>query len=434
MRILHLGLGAFHRAHQAVFLQRLIDRGDTRWHLAAGNICPGQDAIEAALIAQAGVYTVESMAPDGQAQYQQVRAIRTVLPYEPGLARLIEIGASPDTRILSFTVTEAGYAPGAGNALYPALAAVLRERRRLDAGPLTLLCCDNLRHNGRVARAGLLAFLADDGALRDWALRHTSWPCSMVDRITPRPPADLRARVRAATGHDDAAPVMAESWLQWVIEDDFCNGRPAWERVGVEMVGDVSPHEEAKIRILNAGHSAIAWAGTLLGYRFIHEAAHDPRVRRIAHDYITEQVIPCLATAGSPLNLGAYRDSVLDRFGNAALQDTCRRVIADSWAKLPGFIVPTLRERLAAGADMASGALLPALMLAVLQRWHGGQLAEPYEDQNMDVQAAHALCAAADPVAAFASVAALWGDLAGDARLIAALRDAAQRLPARLAA
>ena len=434
MRIVHLGLGAFHRAHQAVFLQRLIDDGDTRWHIAAGNICPGQEAVEAALLAQEGVYTVESIAPDGQAQYQRVSSIRTVVPYEPGLAQLIELGASPPTRIVSFTVTEAGYAPGPGNALYPTLAAILRVRRRINAGPLTLLCCDNLRHNGQVARAGLLAHLAEEAALRDWALLNTTWPCSMVDRITPRTPPDLRARVLAATGHDDAAPVMAERWLQWVIEENFCSGRPDWGRAGVEMVSDVAAHEEAKIRILNASHSAIAWAGTLLGYRFIHEAALDPRIRRIAHDYITEQVIPCLAAAGSPLDLPDYRDCVLERFGNAALGDTCRRVIADSWAKLPGFIVPTLRERLAAGADIASGALLPALLLSVLQRWHSGQLAEPYEDQGMDPQATHAVCIAADPVAAFAAVEALWGELAGDARLVAAMHEAMQGLPRRLSA
>lgn len=434
MRILHLGLGAFHRAHQAVFLQRLIDSGDASWYFAAGNICSGQEDVEAALIAQGGVYTVESIGPDGVAHYQQVRSIQTIVPYEPGLAHLIEIGASPDTRIVSFTVTEAGYAAGPGNALYPALATILAERRRLDAGKVTLLCCDNLRHNGEAARAGLLNYLESNAPLRDWALLNTSWPSCMVDRITPRTPPQLSARVLAATGHYDAAPVTAEGWLQWVVEEDFCNGRPRWERVGVEMVDDVGPHEEAKIRILNAGHSAIAWAGTLLGHRFIHKAALDPRIRRIAYDYITGQVIPCLAAARSPLDLESYRDSVLARFGNAALGDTCRRVIADSWTKLPGFIVPTLRERLAAGGDIASGALLPALMLAVLQRWCRGQLEEPYDDQTMDPQAAHALCMSTDPVREFASVGSLWGDLAGDPRLIAALRAAALELPEELAA
>jgi D-arabinitol 4-dehydrogenase len=434
MRILHLGLGAFHRAHQAVVLQKLIDGGDMQWHIAAGNICPGQEAVEAALVAQAGEYTVETVTPDGEAQYQRVRSIRSVLPFEPGLARLIELAASPLTRIVSFTVTEAGYAPGAGNALYPALAALLRERRSVGAGKLTMLSCDNLRHNGNVARSGLLAFLSVDAELREWVAANTSWPNSMVDRITPRPPPALRQRVLAATGHEDAAPVMAERWLQWVIEDDFCNARPAWERAGVEMVGDVAPYEEAKIRMLNAGHSAIAWAGTLLGHRFIHDAVGDPRIQRIARDYVTEQVIPCLDAAGSPLDLPTYRDAVLARFGNAALADTCRRVIADSWSKLPGFIVPTLRERLAAGSNIASGALLPALMLALLQRWHRGALAEPYEDQGMDRQAAHAVCAAADPVAAFAGIPTLWGGLAGDARLVAALRAARRFVHEELAA
>ncbi|MDM4766315.1 mannitol dehydrogenase family protein [Pelomonas sp. SE-A7] len=432
--MLHLGLGAFHRAHQAVVLQRLIEGGDTDWHIAAGNICPGQEAVEAALLDQAGVYTVENVAPDGRTQYQRVQSIRTVLPYEPGLASLIELGARPSTRILSFTVTEAGYAPGPGNALFPVLAAILRKRRRFDAGKLSLLCCDNLRHNGQVALAGLLDHLEDDALLRDWVLLNTSWPSCMVDRITPRTPPELRARVFAATGKDDAAPVMAESWLQWVIEDEFCNGRPAWEQAGVQMVGDVAAYEEAKIRILNAGHSAIAWAGTLLGHRFIHEAVLDPRVRRIAHDYITEQVLPCLVAKGSLLDLAGYRDSVLARFGNAALGDTCRRVIADSGSKLAGFIVPTLRERLAAGADIASGALLPALMLMRLQRWHSGELDDAYEDQSMETETVHAICAAADPVMAFAANQALWGDLAGNARLVDALRSAMERLPERLAA
>jgi D-arabinitol 4-dehydrogenase len=434
VRILHLGLGAFHRAHQAVFLQRLAERGDSRWHIAAGNICPGQEAIEASLLAQSGAYTVESVAPDGRAHYQRVHSIRTVVPFAPGLARLVELGADADTRIVSFTVTEAGYAPGSDNRLFPALAAMLRERCRQGSGPLTLLSCDNLRHNGDVARNGLLEFIAYDAALRDWVLAHTRWPNSMVDRITPRTPAKLQGRVLAATGFDDAVPVMAESWLQWVIEDHFINGRPDWEPVGVQMVQDVAPFEEAKIRILNASHSAIAWAGTLLGYRFIHEAVADPRVHRIAYCYVSEQVMPCLAAAGSPVDLPAYRDSVLARFGNAALGDTCARVRADSWAKLPGFIVPTLRERLAAGADIASAACLPALLLALLQRWHSGQLAESYEDQALDAPAAHALCTAADPVAAFAGVQALWGDLAGDARLLAALRDATRGLQVTLAA
>ena len=422
MRIVHLGLGAFHRAHQAVYLQRLIDAGESAWELVAGNIHPGQEVLAAALQAQGGQYTLETVKPDGERSYERITAIKRV---ESDVNALIDLAAEADTRIVSFTVTEAGYEPGPDNALYRTLSTILRERRARGSGPLTLLCCDNLRHNGDRSRAGLLAFITD-AELRAWAEANTSSPNAMVDRITPRPPPDLAERVRAATGWADAAPVMAEHFIQWVIEDRFCNGRPAWERVGVTMVESVAPFEEAKIRILNASHSGIAWAGSLIGQRFIHEAVADARIHAIAHAYVSDDVIPCLEP--SPLDLAAYRDTVLQRFGNAALCDTCQRVCADGFAKLPGFIAPTIRERLAKEEGVDSVAMLPALFLAFLQRWHAGDLAEPYQDQAMDGAVAHAICSAEDPVLAFASEPSLWGDLARDVRLIEALRAASARV------
>jgi len=232
--------------------------------------------------------------------------------------------------------------------------------------------------------------------------------------------------VRAATGWDDAAPVMGESFKQWVIEENFCDGRPKWERVGVEMVESVAPYEEAKIRILNASHSCIAWAGTLVGYQFIHEGTRDPRIRKFAYDYVTDDAIPCLQP--SPIDLARYRDVVLDRFANAALRDTNPRVAMDGFSKIPGFIAPTIRERLAADASIASVAMLPGLFLTFLQRWHRNELPTPYQDQAMDPAAAHAICEAADPVRAFCADTMLWGKTAGDERLIAAVRAATGRV------
>jgi D-arabinitol 4-dehydrogenase len=252
----------------------------------------------------------------------------------------------------------------------------------------------------------------------------------MVDRITPRPGADVRERVRAATGVDDAAPVMAESFIQWVIEDRFLAGRPAWERVGVEMVESVDPYEEAKIRLLNATHSCIAWAGTLAGFLYIHEGTHDAEIRQLAFDYVTDDTIPCLHSPEkpSPIDLAAYRDIVLDRFGNPAIRDTNQRVAMDGYSKIPGFIVPTIRERLEKNQPIASVAMLPALFLAYLQRWHRGQIPYTYQDQAMDPAAAHAICESADPVAAFAADRVLFGTLAGDPRLVMALREASARV------
>ncbi|MBX3659561.1 MAG: mannitol dehydrogenase family protein [Ramlibacter sp.] len=449
--MLHLGLGSFHRAHQAVYLQRLHEAGDTRWALAGGNLRPDMADTLAALKAQGGAYTLETVTPAGQRSHQRIEAIRTVVPWDAALSGLVALGADAATRIISFTVTEAGYyldaanqldadAPDiaadlaaaregrAGRTLYGALTAILRVRRRAGAGGVTLLNCDNLRHNGERSRAGLLQFigLCGDAGLLDWVQAHTSSPNAMVDRITPRPTPEVVARARAATGVDDPTALMAESFIQWVIEDRFIAGRPAWESVGVEMVPSVAPYEEAKIRLLNATHSCIAWAGTLAGLDYIHEGTHDAQIHGFARDYATLDAIPALQP--SPIDLAAYRDVVLERFGNPAICDTNQRVAMDGFSKIPGFMAPTLRERLARGESVAAVALLPALFLACLQRWHQGRLPYEYQDQAMDPVVAHAICAAADPVAAFAADTTLWGPLAGDPRLLAALRVASGRV------
>jgi len=449
--MLHLGLGSFHRAHQAVYLQWLHDAGDDRWALTAGNIRPDMADTIAALRAQGGAYTLETVTPAGQRSYARIASIQNVVPWDPALSGLVERGADAATRIISFTVTEAGYYLDAGNqmdfmaadvaadlaaaragraggTIYGALTAILRARRDRGAGAVTLLNCDNLRHNGDRSRAGLLQFIAQTGdtGLLNWVEAHTTSPNAMVDRITPRPAADVVQRVKAATGRDDPTALMAESFIQWVIEERFANGRPAWEQVGVEMVASVDAHEEAKIRLLNATHSCIAWAGTLAGYRYIHEGTQDARIRKLAYEYATEDAIPVLEP--SPIDLRRYRDVVLERFANPALRDTNQRVAMDGFSKIPGFIAPTVRERVARGQGIEAVAMLPALFLACLQRWHAGTLPYDYEDQAMDPQAAHAICAAADPITAFAADASLWGPLAANPQLVAALHRAGARV------
>ncbi|UXH79118.1 D-arabinitol 4-dehydrogenase [Roseateles amylovorans] len=452
LTILHLGLGSFHRAHQAVYLHELHALGDTRWVLAGGNLRPDMPETIAALQAQGGAYTLETVSAQGERRYTWIESIRTVVSHTPDLAGLIEIAVRPSTRIISFTVTEAGYyldsrhqldwaaAPDlqadlqalrdgrAGSTLYGALTTLLRARMQAGAGALTLLNCDNLRHNGDRSRGGLLQFVRalGDDALAAWIEAHTTSPNAMVDRITPRPTPEVAARVLTATGRTDPAALMGESFIQWVIEDRFANGRPDWARVGAELVESVAPYEEAKIRLLNATHSCIAWAGTLVGYRFIHEGTHDPAIRQLAYDYVTDDTIPVLSP--SPLDLAAYRDVVLERFGNPAIEDTNQRVAMDGFSKIPGFIAPTVRERLARGESIASVAVLPALFLAYLQRWHAGQIPYTYQDQAMDPAAAHAICEAADPVAAFAADPVLWGELAGDPRLVQGLRAASEKV------
>ncbi len=451
--ILHIGAGSFHRAHQAWYLHRLNamrDANEPAWSLTVGNIRGDMNAVLDGLAAQGGVYTLETVTPAGERAYETIRSISRVLPWSAGLDGLIEAGSDPACKIIAFTVTEGGYyldehdrldtanpdlaadLAGGRTTIYGALEAILAARMQRGAGPVTLQSCDNLRSNGERFHAGMSEFLErrDVGPLRAWFDANTQSPSSMVDRITPRPTPDVRERVLAATGFDDAVPVMGEAFIQWVIEDRFAAGRPAWEKVGAELVESVVPYEEAKIRILNATHSCIAWAGTLVGLSYIHEGTLDPQIRQFAFDYVTQDVIPCLTP--SPLDLARYRDVVLERFSNPYILDTNQRVAADGFSKIPGFIAPTLSECFARGVEPAATAMLPALFFRFLSRWQTGALPYQYQDGVMDASAAHAFFAAPDPLQAFCADRLLWGGMAQTPSLEHALRGALARVDAWL--
>lgn len=444
---LHIGLGSFHRAHQAIYQHKLHQQGDERWHITAGNIRPDMQSTIDALIAQNGAYTLETVTPGGQYQYELIESIRTIIQWDEELNGLAKVAADPATRIISFTVTEAGYyldengkidsshpdikndlAGSSCCTLYGAMSRLLSTRKNQSAGPVTLLNCDNLRHNGDCFSSGLSQYLelSGDEELKDWVNTNTSTPNSMVDRITPRPAPELTDRVKAATGRTDLAAIMSEEFIQWVIEDDFIAGRPAWENVAVQMVEDVMPYEEAKIRILNATHSCVAWAGTLRGYNFIHEDLLDSDVRELAYNYVTNDVIPCLNTEDSahPLDLAAYRDTVLDRFSNPYIKDTNQRVAMDGFSKIPGFILPSIMEGLEAGRSIDSVAMLPALFLAFLQREQRGDIPYTYEDQVTGIETAARICASENPLKMFAAEPMLFGTIANDERLYQAIEAA----------
>lgn len=454
---LHLGAGSFHRAHQAWYLHRLREAGDTSWRLALANIRDDAAVLLHDLAAQHGAYTLETVDTAGHRQYTRIASIDNVVPWDAELAALCEVGAAPETRVISFTVTEGGYyldqqhqldatqpdiaadLRGAAGTLYGALARLLRLRVQRGGAPVTLLNCDNLRHNGERFRSGLRQFLTlrgepGDSDLVAWLDAHASTPNTMVDRITPRPTDALRERVAAQTGWQDRCPVMAETFAQWVVEDNFRAGRPALERVGVEFVTSVLPYEEAKIRVLNASHSCIAWAGTLLGCHTIDESVAVPSIHRMAWDYVTDDVIPCLnADQPSPIDLAAYRDTVLDRFANPHIGDTNQRVAADGFSKIPGFITPTLAESFAQGHVPLATAMLPALFFVFLERWREGRLPYAYQDGQFDPVAARAMLDADDPIAVYCQDTALWGKLAGTEALTAIVRDAVGRVRAWLA-
>lgn len=446
---LHLGLGSFHRAHQAVYLQQLHDLGDTSWEIAAGNIRADGEELIQALKEQKGRYTLETVTPQGARNYKEIGSIKRVVAWDADLSGLTQVAVEPTTRIISFTVTEAGYYLDALDqldhsypdlvsdlkgdtccTLYGALSRLLDARRAAGVGPVTLMSCDNLRSNGDRFAKGFKQFLEQQGKteLLAWVAANTSAPNAMVDRITPRPTPSVAERVTAATGVEDRAALSAEAFIQWVIEDHFVAGRPAWEKVGVELVEDVLPYEEAKIRLLNATHSCIAWAGTLAGYTYIHEGAQDSEVRQLAYNYVTQDVLPCLQP--SPLDLQDYRDVVLDRFSNPNILDTNARVAMDGYSKVPGFILPTISDRLTSDQSIACVAVLPALFLEFLAQERAGFVPYRYEDQLMEPGTAEAILDSDDPVQALCNERLLFNDLAGDTRLIEAVRDAYARVQA----
>ena len=438
---LHIGLGSFHRAHQAWYLHRLIASGDTRWHIAAGNIRNDAEHVVQALAAQNGRYVLETVSPEGEREYEEITSIQKLLPWQADLQPLIAEGARAQTKVIAFPVTEGGYylntshklevnnpdlasdLNGGCKTIYGVITRILEARMANNAGPLTLLNCDNVRHNGERFHDGLVEFLQLTGkqAVIDWLSANATCPNTMVDRITPRPAADLPARIKAQTGIDDKAPVMGETFIQWVVEDRFRYVRPALENVGVELVTSVIPYEEAKIRILNSSHSCIAWAGTLIGQQYIHESTLTDFIYQIADRYVTEDVIPCLGDNG--IDLPTYRDVVLKRFTNPHIQDTNQRVAADGFSKIPAMIAPTLRECYQRGARPNATAMLPALFYVFMEQWHKGTLPYEYQDGILDAPAVHAMFESADPIAAYASDKALFGDLTERDDFAALLRE-----------
>ncbi|MEY8712808.1 D-arabinitol 4-dehydrogenase [Mangrovibacter phragmitis] len=437
---LHIGLGSFHRAHQAWYLHSLIASGDNRWHIAAGNIRPDSENVLQALKAQNGRYVLETVSPEGERKYEEITSIQKLIPWQENLQPLIDEGAKPETKVIAFTVTEGGYylntrhqldtsnpdlaadLKGACKTIYGTITRILEARMAAQAGPLTLLCCDNVRHNGERFHGGLIEFLQQTGkqAVIDWMTANTTSPNTMVDRITPRPAPDLPARIKEKTGIDDKAPVMGETFIQWVVEDNFRDARPALENAGVELVSSVIPYEEAKIRILNSSHSCIAWAGTLIGQQYIHESTQTDFIYAIANRYVTEDVIPCLGDNG--IDLASYRDVVLNRFTNPYIQDTNQRVAADGFSKIPAMITPTLLECYQRGATPDATAMLPALFFVFMEQWHNGALPYEYQDGILDAPAVHAMFNAADPITVYASNQALFGELASRADFAALLR------------
>lgn len=363
--IVHLGVGAFHRAHQAAYVDDCLAAGETGWGIVGASLQSASTA--EALQPQDGLYTLAERGSDGE-RLRVVGSLQSVLVAPQDPARLLDALTDPNIRIVTLTITEKAYLRNAGGELDAAHAGIvadlanparpqtahgflieaLARRRAAGTEPFTILSCDNLPSNGATLHRLLLQF----AALRDADLaKHVesvSCPSSMVDRIVPATTDADRARVSQALGVQDTWPVMTEPFRQWVIEDNFSAGRPQWERFGVEMVRDVRPFEEMKLRLLNGAHSSIAYLGLLAGHDTVAKSFGDPAIRSFVQALWAEAAPTLPDDAG--LDTDSYTQALTRRFDNTALQHRTAQIANDGSQKLPQRIIGSALDRLAGGA------------------------------------------------------------------------------------
>ena len=380
--LVHIGVGGFHRAHQALFHDRLLAEGASEWAICGLGALPGDRRMQEALDAQDGLYTLVERAP-GEEEARVIGSITgyVLAPDDPEAA--IEKLAAETTRIVSLTVTEGGYnisdvtgefdpdnedvahdlEEGATpRTTFGLVTEALARRRERGFGPFTVMSCDNLQGNGERAHYAFTTFARlRDPELGEWIEEHVTFPNSMVDRITPATTDADRDAVRERFGIDDRWPVVCEPFIQWVLEDAFCAGRPPYEDVGVQVVDDVEPYELMKLRLLNASHQALAYFGHLLGHEYVHEAAQDEPLRALVRKYMDEEATPTLPPVPG-VDLEDYKATLIERFSNPGVRDTvarlCRRELrSNPEVARPGHPPPARDGRRGAARRRRGGEL-----------------------------------------------------------------------------
>jgi mannitol 2-dehydrogenase len=450
--IVHVGVGGFHRAHQAAYLDRLMNRGEAPdWGICGVGVMPADRAMKDALTAQDGLYTLVLKHSDGTWEPRIIGSITRYLFAPDDPEAVIETMAAPSTRIVSLTVTEGGYnisdvtgefdaanpqvvrdlQPGAvPRTVFGLVTEALRRRGQRGLAPFTVMSCDNLPGNGDLAKGAFTAFarLRDPG-LAGWVEREARFPNSMVDRITPATTTADRAGLTTRFGIADRWPVVCEPFTQWVLQDAFASGRPPYEQAGVHVVGDVEPYELMKLRLLNGSHQALCYFAYLCGYRLVHEAAQDPLFRAFLLGYMDHEATPTLPPVPGE-DLGAYTRTLIERFSNPQIRDTIARLCENASDRIPKFLLPVIRAQLAAGGQITRS----AAVVASWARYAEGvdEQGEPIDvvDRLRDTLTGLARRQREDPDA-FIANRDVFGNLADDNRFAAAYTSALASLHQR---
>ncbi|MFV1875354.1 mannitol dehydrogenase family protein [Nioella sp.] len=438
--IVHIGVGNFHRAHQAWYLSRLMEMGLAQdWAILGAGVRPYDAAMRDKLLAQDCLTTLIEL----DADHRAAEVIGSMIGYVPVAEDndpLITAMSDPAIRIVAMTVTEGGYYQAGGrldtnhpdishDAIYPdrpctvfgAIIEALRERLEAGTGPFTVLSCDNLQGNGTILKRTILGLARlTDPALADWIENSCSFPNSMVDCIVPAT-GERELEFARAFGVNDAAPVSHEAFRQWVIEDDFCAGRPPLEKVGVTFSVSVHDYEMMKLRILNAGHQMVANAGALLGLETIAEATTHPAVGAFLHKVLSEEVAPHVPSVAE-FTPDQYIALITRRFSNPSIVDTTRRVAFDGSSRHPGFVLPSLRDALLSEGGFSGLALTEALWARYcLGSTEAGE-AIAANDPQWD-RLTKCAREAVDRPQAWLEMSAIYGDLSRDPRFAAAFAD-----------
>jgi mannitol 2-dehydrogenase len=449
--IVHIGLGNFHRAHMAVYLDDLFAKGlGHDWAILGAGVREGDARMREALKAQDCLSTVIELDPKGRSA-RRIGSMIDFLPVEPDNAALIAAISRPEIRIVSLTVTEGGYfidpatgrfdprAPeiahdGANPAIpktaFGAIVAALKARRAAGTPPFTVMSCDNLPGNGEVTQAAVIGTARlSDPALADWIAANVTFPNGMVDRITPATGPREREMAAAFGLGNDPVPVTCEPFRQWVLEDNFPQGRPALEQVGVTLTPQVHAFEMMKIRILNGGHATIAYPGGLMGIEYVHEAMADPLILGFLNKVETEEIIPYVPPVPDT-NISDYYRTIVQRFSNPEVADTERRLCLDGSNRQPKFIIPSLRDALSANGKIDGLALVSALWCRYCYGTTDSGTHIPPNDPNWDYLQAQSKAAKDAPVV-WLQMKPIYGDLNKDVRFVAAFTKALNALWAK---
>ena len=435
--IIHFGVGGFHRGHQAMYLDVLMNEGKAMdWAICGMGVMASDAHMRDVLKASDGLYTLVAKNPDGT---RDVRVIGSIIDYvfapdDPTAA--IERLADPAIRIVSLTITEGGYNfhhvtgdfdlenaavkadladPTNPSTVFGLVCAGLRLRRERGITAFTVMSCDNIQGNGHVAERMFNAYAsALDPEFALWMKDQVPFPNSMVDRITPSTTDADRADVAATYGIEDGWPVVCEDFCQWVLEDKFADGRPPYEDTGVQVVNDVVPYELMKLRLLNASHQGLCYFGYLAGYRAVHDVARNPLFARFLLRYMDQEATPTL----SPLpgvDLDAYKHKLIDRFSNEYVADTVARLCAESSDRIPKWLMPVVRDNLATNGQIE----LSAAIVASWARYAEGtdEQGEPIEinDRLADTLTTVAL-KNKDDIDSFIAQRELFGDVVDNER------------------